>query len=91
MPDSTVNADGTKQVAPPTKSAFAKDSEDLKSAPPVQAPASKDSTDHESSIINGLKGLIRQHSTGVANKAESSALSALDQGVSDAPGNSADY
>ena len=37
------NADGTKQVAPPTQSAFAKDSSDLASAPkvapqPLQAP-----------------------------------------------------
>jgi hypothetical protein len=91
MPDSTRNADGTKQVSPPTQSAFAKDTADLKSAPPPPDTSAKAGADHETSIVEGIKGLIRQHSGGTANKAQDTALAALDKGVSDAPGNSSDY
>lgn len=88
------NPDGTKQVSPPTRSAFAPPAASPKKAAPAPTKDSSDKSqtpDHESSVIEGLKGLIRQHSGGSANKNEDSALAALDRGASEAPGNSTDY
>lgn len=92
MPDQT-NADGTKQVSPPTRSAFAQDSADQKAAAKPAAPAAnQDNSDHEGGLINAIKGMIRQHSgLGSVNKNENNALHALDHGASEAPGNNADY
>lgn len=95
MTDPVKNPDGTTQVSPPTMSAFAPSNQ--KPQPPAPTPAaSNDHTstpepDHENNMIEGIKALFRQHSGGSANKAEDSALKALDAGASSAPGNTADY
>jgi hypothetical protein len=94
------NPDGTTQVAAPTRSAFAaeepsKGKNQSSSAANYKEATNKDNTDknadHEGGIIEGIKGLIRQHMGGSANKNEDSALKALDSGVSSAPGNTTDY
>lgn len=88
------NLDGTKQVSPPTRSAFAPPAASPKKAAPATSKDSSDKSqtpDHETNVIEGIKGLIRQHAGGSANKNEDSALHAMDAGVSSAPGNLADY
>lgn len=88
MADPTTNADGTKQVSPPTRSAFAQSAAPAKSAP-AKSEDTSSTPKHENSIIEGIKGLIAQHSSGTSNKAENSALAAID--ANPAPGNTADY
>jgi hypothetical protein len=94
------NPDGTKQVSPPTRSAFSSDAPKSKAvadadreAPTTSAP-SKDSSDHEGKILDGLKGLIRQHSGQMFNAHSDdldNAKDAVDKAVASTPGNSADY
>jgi hypothetical protein len=93
MPDSSTNPDGTKQVSPPTRSAFAKPADDGKApkAEPAAPAENRDNVDHGKNLLDSLKGLIQQHKDPVTNVNERSALDALNKGVSEAPGDSASY
>lgn len=81
----------------PKRSAFDPDPPKVKGVPESQREKSSDSSDksttpnHEKGLIDSIKGLIASHASTSGNKQEASALSALESGVNDAPGNSADY
>ena len=102
MPDT--NPDGTKQVSPPTRSAFDPPSEPIKAGAVQKDTGDSEKTktmqinEHEESIINGLRGLHRQGQGKMFNKPSDDeetkmdpAAAATSQGVASAPGNATDY
>ena len=104
MPDA--NPDGTKQVSPPTRSAFDPPSEPIKADAVQKDTGDSEKTktktmqinEHEESIINGLRGLHRQGQGKMFNKPSDDeetkmdpAAAATSQGVASAPGNATDY
>ena len=87
MPDT--NPDGTKQVTPPTRSAFDPPSEPIKAGAVQKDTGDKDTGDsektkpmqvneHEESIVNGLRGLHRQGQGKMFNKPSDDEESKMD-------------
>lgn len=97
MPD--MNPDGTKQVTPPTRSAFDPPSAPVKAGAVQKDTGDKEKTaaEHLSDIGEGIKGLVRQHYKSTINENEAAdaemdpAVKAVSQGVASAPGNTADH
>lgn len=81
------NPDGTTQVSPPTRSAFAPQKSDP--PPAATAPEDKGTAKHEQSIIDGLKGLISNHKP--IQEGGTDVNSAVDEAVKGVPGNTANY
>ena len=101
MTEPARNADGTTQVAPPTKSAFSQASKAATPAPAVKAAENADNTssknpDHVKNLISGLKGLLGLPSDegphgGNIQEGGRDVNSAVDDAVRGVPGHSADY
>lgn len=86
--DQSGNQTGERNVAAPGK----QDPFKVKGDPAPAAPAATDTSAHEKAISDGIKGLVQAHLKGITGNAqEDSALAALDKGISEAPGNTANH
>ena len=93
MADPTKNPDGTTQVSPPTKSAFAPQKSD---PAPSKDTGDKDepAPEHVHGLIDSLKGLLGiggPKEVDEGGKPVDSAVAATEKGVAEAPGNTANY
>lgn len=84
MPD--LNPDGTKQVSPPTRSAFAPQKSD-----PAPAKEATPDPKHVKSLMDGLKGLLGMGGEHEVSEGGKPVSAAVDAAVKGAPGNNADY
>ena len=90
------NPDGTKQVSPPTKSAFVVDKEDLKAAPPVAKPETTVEP-HEKSFLDSMKDSIKKWVNAGGGEQDGkktdtdTEVGKMSQAIDTVPGNSTDY